>query len=94
MTESIKTRVFAKLHELPDYYQDFDICTWGLAKEKWQQENLLKFLDAKRNATTEDVIDFQEWLEDRAEDARRQAGKEIGEDEAERLIYAVLNDML
>ena len=68
MTDSMKDRIFAKLHVLPDYYQDFDICTWGCAKEEWQQEALMQFLEAQPNATTVDVIDFQEWLEDRIED--------------------------
>ena len=68
MTDTTKERVFAKLHALPDYYQDFDICTWGFAKEEWQRDALIEFLEMEPNATTVDVINFQEWLEDRMED--------------------------
>lgn len=66
----LKQRLSHCLKSLPDYYQDFDICTWVSAEDEQEVMAIIDFVGEYPEATTVDVINFQEWVADQREDGR------------------------
>ncbi len=67
---SLKRRLSECLKSLSDYYQDFDICTWGFAADEQEVLAIIEFVKEYPEVTTVDIINLQEWIEDQREDGK------------------------
>ena len=64
INKSLKDELFASLHGLRDYYQDFDVCTWAFVDDADEASAIIEYIGEYPEASTEDVIAFQEWYHD------------------------------
>ena len=64
INKSLKDELFASLHGLRDYYQDFDVCTWAFVDDADEASAIVECIREYPEAATDDVIAFQEWHHD------------------------------
>lgn len=64
MTDELKSLFCKTMRQIPDYYEGFDICTWSFIDDEEIANLLMEYVNQYSEATTVDVINYQEWLED------------------------------